>query len=224
MSSSRTLKTVVFLGSARDIAGPWGGDKRTGDRVLAWVKDTLSSRTATYGSETVSHDVTILDPLEAFSPDGALASCGAELRAVHFYQKDPPPAMNEMREVIKDADCYVIVSPEYNHSVPPALAGLMGAFGGSNYLYKPAATVMYSPSPWGGMRGAVALRPFLAELGCLPISKLCGIPHVNEILNADGKPVDEGHRMLKQLPNMLTQLEYVALAMVKQRETSGLPK
>ena len=48
----------------------------------------------------------------------------------------------------------MVVSPEYNHSVPPALSGLMGAFGSSNYLYKPAATVTYSPSPWGGMRCA----------------------------------------------------------------------
>lgn len=54
------------------------------------------------------------------------------------------------------ADCYVVVSPEYNHTVPPALAGLMGAFGGSNYIYKPAATVTYSPSPWGGMRCALS--------------------------------------------------------------------
>lgn len=67
------------------------------------------------------------------------------------------------------------------------------------------------------------MRPFLAELGCLPVSKLCGIPTVAELLNPDGTPIEPPHRMLKQLPSMLTQLEYVALAMLKQRETSGLP-
>lgn len=41
--------------------------------------------------------------MQAFAPDGALASCGAELRAVHLYQKNPPEAMNAMRDVIKCA-------------------------------------------------------------------------------------------------------------------------
>lgn len=41
--------------------------------------------------------------LQAFAPEGALGDCGAELRAVHFYQKEPPEAMNAMREVIKCA-------------------------------------------------------------------------------------------------------------------------
>lgn len=67
------------------------------------------------------------------------------------------------------------------------------------------------------------MRPFLAELGCIPVSKLCGIPTVAEILDADGKPVDDSHRMLKQLPSMLTQLEYITLAMIRQREISGVP-
>lgn len=64
MAISRTLKTVVFMGSARDVVPPWGGEKRTGDRVLSWVKQTLEDRKATYGDVTVAHDVTVLDPLE----------------------------------------------------------------------------------------------------------------------------------------------------------------
>ena len=64
MAATRRLNTVVFLGSARDVVPPWGGEKRAGDRVLKWVQNTLASRTATYGSETISHDVTVLDPLE----------------------------------------------------------------------------------------------------------------------------------------------------------------
>ena len=34
---------------------------------------------------------------------------------------------------IKAADGYVVVTAEYNHSLPPALTSLMGHFGGSNY-------------------------------------------------------------------------------------------
>ena len=64
----------------------------------------------------------------------------------------------------------------------------MGTFGGSNYTLKPSAIVTYSPGPWGGMRAAVALRPFLSELGCLPVSKLTGYPDAGELFNEDGAP------------------------------------
>ena len=101
---------------------------------------------------------------------------------------------------------------------------MMGHFGGSNYAFKPSACVTYSPSPWGGMRCATALRPFLSELGCLPVSKLCGLGSVQSLLNADGTPAgDEPARMLGQLPAMLGQLEWMACAMADQRAKTGPP-
>ena len=55
------------------------------------------------------------------------------------------------------------------------------------------------------------------ELGCLPVSKLCGLPTVSDLLELDGTPKDADHRMLKQLPELLTQLEWMAVAMKNQR-------
>ena len=100
---------------------------------------------------------------------------------------------------------------------------MMGHFGGSNYSGKCSAIVTYSPGPWGGMRAAMALRPVLSELGCLPVSKLTGLGGVGDILDADGKPKDPEHRMLKQLPSMLAQLEWLGLAMQAQREKGPCP-
>jgi hypothetical protein len=171
-------------------------------------------RIGVLGNDKVEHAVTVLDPLELFGEGGALASSGGELRTPAFFYKPgtQPEPMAAVQKVIKDAvfspfnrveksalcdawdsagkpqDCFLIVSPEYNHSVPPALAGLMGTFGGSNYTLKPSAIVTYSPGPWGGMRAAVALRPFLSELGCLPVSKLTGYPDAGELFNEDGAP------------------------------------
>jgi hypothetical protein len=53
-------------------------------------------------------------------------------------------------------------------------------------------------------------------------SKLCGIPTAAALLKEDGTPVDPSHRMLKQLPELLTQLEWMAVAMKKQREKTGV--
>jgi chromate reductase len=221
-STKQILKTVVFMGSARNKIPPWGGDARLGDRVLEWVKSSLKSRKELLGDEEITHDVSVVDPTDVFAPGGALAEVSAgELTVPTFFLKELPPKTQALKDLISDADCYLIVSPEYNHVMPPALASVMGHFGGSCYKAKPSAVVTYSPGPWGGMRAAITICAMCHELGCLPVSKLCGIPTVTELLKEDGTPVDPDHRMLKQLPEMLTQLEWMAVAMKKQRLLTG---
>jgi chromate reductase len=212
------------MGSARTITPQWGGDSRLGDRVLKWIKTVLSTRQATLGSDSIKHDVYVVDPLEVFSPNGALSGfTGAELRAPVFFMNsdDVPQLTKELGEKIRQADCYLIVSPEYNHSIPPALSSIMGHFGGSNYKCKPSGIVTYSPSPFAGMRAAMAIQIMCHELGCLPVSKLCGIPTVSDLLEVDGTPKNADDRMLKQLPDLLEQLEWMAVAMATQREKTG---
>jgi chromate reductase len=220
--SQKILKTVVFMGSARNVTPPWGGDSRLGDRVLKWVTATLGARTEPLGSETIKHQVDVLDPLEVFGKEGALAEISAgELTTPTFFLKELPPKAQALKQLIVDADCYIVVSPEYNHCTPPALASLMGHFGGSCYACKPSAIVTYSAGPWGGMRAAMSIQLMCHELGCLPVSKLCGIPTVTDLLTEEGVPKDPESRMLKQLPAMLTQLEWMAVAMKRQRDETG---
>lgn len=221
--TSRVLKTVVFMGSARDISPPWGGPSRLGDGILRWIQRELARRSAQLGDETITHQVTIFDPLDVFAPGGALAESGAELKTPHFFFKsgEAPAGMEAMAQAIKAADCYLIVTAEYNHSLPPALSGMMGHFGGSLYKFKPSGIITYSPSPYGGARAAVALRPFLSELGCLPVSKLGCFSNVGDIFNADGSVKDENNRQLKQLGGVLDQIEWLAVACIRQKELCG---
>lgn len=224
-ASTVTLRTVVFLGSARDCIPPWGGDARLGNRVLGYLKSVLADRSSVVGKDvTVKHEVTYYDPLEVFGEGGNLAKSGAEVQNPHFFLKEgQDKEMDAMRAVIKAADCYIVCSAEYNHSIPSALSGMLNHFGGSNFGYKPSAIVTYSSGPWGGMRAAMALRPWLSELGCIPISKLCGFPSAGELFGEDGKPTDPAARPLSQLPKSLTELEWMAVAMKNQRDQFGLP-
>jgi NAD(P)H-dependent FMN reductase len=226
MSAIR-LKTVVFMGSAKTLQPAWGGPERLGDCVLNFVVSTLKARGEALGSSDVkvAHDVHVLDPVEIFGEGGALQSSGAEIRTPHFYFKPggAPPAMDALRNVIKDADCFVIVTAEYNHCVPPGLLGLLGTFGGSNYAGKPSGIVTYSPGPFGGSRASIALQPVLHELGALPVSKIVSLASPSDMLTPEGAVKDDPpHRMLKQLPAMLNQLEWLACAMKKQRDTVGM--
>ena len=223
--ANRILKTVVFMGSAKELVPPWGGTPRLGTRVLNYVVKQLQQRSKVYKDETISHSLTVFDPADVFAPGGPLADSGAQLRSPHFFygKGTAPPGMDEMATKIREADCFVIVTAEYNHSVPPGLLSLLDHFGGSNYAFKPCGIVTYSPGPWGGMRAAMALRPVLAELGALSVSALCGFPMAGDLFEEDGSPKDPEARMLNQLPKLLGQMEWIALAMIKQKEICPPP-
>eukprot|EP00980_Cylindrotheca_fusiformis_P012953 scaffold3236_cov66-Cylindrotheca_fusiformis.AAC.19 len=230
-ASSVVLKTVIFLGSARNKPAFWGGDARLGDRVVNWVQNVLATRTNTKlgGAEqnlSVSHNVTIVDPLEVFHKDsGALAGISSgEMNTPTFFMEpeDLPPRTKEMIKTIENADCYLIVSPEYNHTVPPALSSVMGHFAASLYKCKPSGIITYSPGPFGGMRGAMSIIVMCQILGCLPVSKTVGIPTVEDLLELDGTPKNETSLLLtEQMPEMLNQVEWMAMAMKNQRDLAG---
>ena len=97
-----------------------------------------------------------------------------------------PPELAALAAQIEAADAYVMVSPEYNHSMSPALAHLLNHFGASLFSYKPSAIVTYSAGQWGGMRAAVAMRTFLSELGCLPVSAMVHVPRAQEVFDEQG--------------------------------------
>lgn len=107
--------------------------------------------------------MTLVDPLDyslepVFKPHFAYA------------KSQVPDKLDALAEQIDAADGYVMVSPEYNHSMSPALCHLLNHFGSSLFSFKPSAIATYSAGQWGGARAAVGMRTFLGELGCLPVS------------------------------------------------------
>ena len=161
------MKFLVFLGSVRDSTPP--APARLGARV---AKACLASR---YGE----HQVELVDALD-YPPEAVFKP--------HFaYAKGRAPAeLDALAEKIASADGYIMISPEYNHSMSPALANLLNHFGSSLFSFKPSVIVTYSAGQWGGMRAAVGMRTFLSELGCLPVSAMIHVPKAQEAFAADG--------------------------------------
>lgn len=164
------MKFLVFLGSVRDSTPP--KPARLGWRVAQACLACLESGFS-------EQSVELIDPLDypldrVFKP--------------HFSypQGRAPAALDELAEKIKNADGYIMVSPEYNHSMSPALADLLNHFGSSLFSYKPSAIVTYSAGQWGGMRAAVGMRSFLSELGCLPVSAMIHVPKAQEVFDENG--------------------------------------
>ncbi|NMT65052.1 NADPH-dependent FMN reductase [Marinobacter orientalis] len=166
------MKFLVFLGTVRDSTPP--KPARLGVRVTEAVLECLKSRYA-------GHEVELVDALD-YPPEAVFKP--------HFaYPRSKAPAeLNQLAEKIESADGFVMISPEYNHSMSPALANLLNHFGSSLFSYKPSAIVTYSAGQWGGMRAAVGLRTFLSELGCLPVSAMIHVPRAQEVFAADGSP------------------------------------
>ncbi|HSP58075.1 MAG TPA: NAD(P)H-dependent oxidoreductase, partial [Halomonas sp.] len=129
-----------------------------------------------------------------------------------------PEPLDALAEKIGAADGYVMVSPEYNHSMSPALAHLLNHFGSSLYAFKPSAIVTYSAGQWGGARAAVNMRPFLSELGCLPVSAMIHVPKAQEALDEDGTFRKEAERWTGYFGRTLGQLGWWAEAASHHRD------
>ncbi|SDO37828.1 NADPH-dependent FMN reductase [Vreelandella arcis] len=186
---------LVFLGSTRTTTPP--APARLGERVAKACKRLLSSLPHTTAE--------IIDPLmlnlsDPFKPHFAYA------------QADAPDDLAELADKIAQADGYVMVSPEYNHSMSPALSHLLNHFGASLFAFKPSAIVTYSMGQWGGVRAAVAMRAFLSELGCLPVSAMVHIPKAQEALHDDGEFAQDQERWEGYFGRTLGQLMWWAEA------------
>ncbi|USD63123.1 NAD(P)H-dependent oxidoreductase [Vibrio sp. SCSIO 43140] len=164
------MKFLVFLGSVRESTPP--RPARLGARVSLACESLLKK-------VYPEHEVEIIDPLdldlgEIFKPEFA------------YSRKQVPADLKQLADKIAEADGYVMVSPEYNHSMSPALAHLLNHFGSSLFSYKPSAIVTYSAGQWGGARAAVSMRTFLSELGCLPVSAMIHIPNAAKVFDEEG--------------------------------------
>ena len=108
-------------------------------------------------------------------------------------EKQAPEALTRLAGQIKAADAFIIVSGEYNHSIPPALSNLLDHFL-EEYFWKPSAIACYSAGPFGGVRAAMQLRAMLGELGMPSIPSLFPVPKVQDAFEPDGTPKDEAFR------------------------------
>ena len=195
------LELLVFLGSTRDSTPP--RPARLGGRV---------ARALVAQMEKAGCKVQLIDALDHDLP-------GPFKPHFSYARGQAPEALNELAGQIESADGYVMVSPEYNHSMSPALAHLLNHFGSSLFSYKPSAIATYSAGQWGGARAAVTMRTFLSELGCLPVSAMIHVPKAHEVLDDDGTCLEgvDGEHWQSYFNRTLLQLAWWAEAAKRQR-------
>ena len=190
-----SLVCPVILGSVRA--------DRQGLRAARFLIAQLEAR---------GHEAPLVDPLELKLP---LLD-----RMYKEYPKgEAPPVLEDLARLYRRADAFVVVSAEYNHSVPPALSNTLDHFL-EEYFWRPSAICCYSAGQFGGVRAAMQLRAMLAELGMPSIPSLLPIPGVGKALDEAGQPAEE--RLGKAAGRFLDELTWYAEALRAQRRT-GTP-
>src|SRR5947209_14599428 len=189
------LNVPVILGTVRS--------ERVGPRVARYVVRALEQR---------GHHPTLIDPVEYLLP-----------LLDKMYKEYPagsvPPVLERLAAVVEPADAYVIVSAEYNHSIPPALSNLLDHFL-EEYFFKPSAIACYSAGAFGGVRAAVQLRAMLAEMGMSSIPSVLPFPKAHDMLHEDGTPT--GDRPGRSAERFLDEFEWYVRALKAERE-KGTP-
>jgi chromate reductase, NAD(P)H dehydrogenase (quinone) len=182
-TAAAALRCVVFMGSARQKPTSWNPDDtgRLGDRVLAFAQSRVAAHNAQAGNPQLS--------LEVFDPAAIPEMQQVMQSPMYFLPTDEvPDKIKDMCRVIEEADCFLVVTPEHNHTIPSSLTNMMNHFGCSKYAKKVSGCVCYSMTPTGGPRVAQALRPYLSELGCLPVSKQVIFSNAYGLFDQKGVP------------------------------------
>lgn len=190
------MHIVVLQGSTRS--------ERMGDRAAKWVVAQLQAR---------EHEVALVDAAALQLPmlDRMWKEIKDDTSETHSALREK---LAGLAQLYARSDGYVVVSAEYNHSIPPGVSNLIDYFL-EEYAFRPAAIVCYSSGPFGGVRAAMQLRSLLPEVGLSSIPSIQAIPRIQDVLDRDGLAVDPN--MTQRSSRFFAEFEWYVRAMAKKR-------
>lgn len=160
--------------------------------------------------EERKNNVTLIDPLKDKLPF-------LEKMYKEYPKGKAPKTMEKLHKIMAKADGYVIVSAEYNHSIPPALKNIIDHFMGEGF-FKPALIVGYSAGPFGGARATLSWRAILPETGIITIPSTFLIPAVQNSFDNKGNPKDKKYN--ERIKKPLDELDWYIDALKVARNKS----
>jgi chromate reductase len=126
------------------------------------------------------------EQLVAATPGAVLAP---RLTELPYFDQDteatPPDAVTALRAQVEAADAVVVVTPEYNGTIPGLLGNAIDwlsrpVAGAPSVLRgKPVVAVAASPGGVGGVRALVALRTVLGNAGAELLDTQLSVPDVH---------------------------------------------
>jgi NAD(P)H-dependent FMN reductase len=195
-------KLLVIVGSTRP--------GRAADHVIPWLTEKTAGHAA---FETEIVDLR----------DWPLPIFGEHMGTIGDFN-DPTysePLVKAWNNKIKAADAFIIVTPEYNHSIPGGLKNALDtvwlSFGFRN---KPVAFVAYSGGITGGVRAIEHLAHVFIETESAPMRNSVVIPFVTNAFDEQGQPVSPVTNVAADI--MLDDLAWWSAALEKARAAGEL--
>jgi NAD(P)H-dependent FMN reductase len=196
------MKLQVIVGSTRPT--------RAADKVAPWVTGRAALHEA--------FDTEVLD-----LRDWPLPMFGEHMGSIG----DPSdPAYSDERvrawnRKIAQADAYLIITPEYNHSIPGELKNAIDSvFVSFAFRNKPVAMVGYSGGVGAGIRAIEHLVQVAVEVEAVPLRSTVLLPFVDKAFGADGQPTDPATEISMQI--LLDDLAWWAAALHDARAAGEL--
>jgi NAD(P)H-dependent FMN reductase len=101
------------------------------------------------------------------------------------------PLVKAWNNKVKSADAFLVITPEYNHSIPGVLKNAIDtvwlSFGFRN---KPVAAVGYASGQSGAIRAIEHLAHIVIEAEAVPLRNTVIIPSVGTAFGEDGEPAN----------------------------------
>jgi NAD(P)H-dependent FMN reductase len=157
----------------------------------------------------------VLDPLKI---SGELMT-----QPLHFLPSpdEAPKWMHEVHQKIIKADGFIVLSSEYNCGIPPAIPNLLNSFPLPSYRHKPCGLITYSMGTFGGVRALTVLKPYVNELGMLPVPCYCPIPNVHSLIDETG--VTKDPMVLDRMKQTIQEVLWYAEGLKKHRKANPPP-
>lgn len=197
-------KLQVIVGSTRPA--------RAADRVVPWVQARARAHPA-------FEEVEVLDlrdwPLPMFAEH---AGSIGDFRDPTYSD----PLVKRWNHKVKEGDAYLVITPEYNHSVPGVLKNAIdNVFVSFALRHKPMAAVGYSGGLVAAARAIEHLAHIAIEADMAPLRASVLIPFVESAFGPDGSPKDRTTEAALQIT--LDDLAWWSAALGKARAEGELP-
>ena len=141
------------------------------------------------------------------------------LDKMYKEMKTPPENLQKLYKIIKEADGYIPITPEYNHSISSAMKNTLDYFL-EEYFFKPSGIISYSVGPFGGILAGNHLRQVLAEMGAPAIPSQLPISKVQDVFGGKGELLDTNYE--RRFERFLDEFEWYINALSEQRK-KGTP-
>ena len=180
---------------------------------------------------TASWARALLRAAAAHSPPGVALTIWGGLGDVPLFDEDlesgpAPAAVADMRALIERSDAVLVVTPEYNQSIPGVLKNALDwasrPYGQTVFKDKPVAVVGTSPLPSGGASALADVAKVLTLIGADVVDADLAVSSVHTHVDAEGRIADPelADRMGAMLVRVATRARLSSLAAVPMGGTT----